>query len=170
MLLSLVGDECLLCTVCFCRAARQCAERGNFSLPTRPRRRRDSAQGYRRPVLCRLNWLWTDLRVLTNVWRLCPSLFCSSYYYWISSWFAATFTLPFSPRYFSFSCLREIRCIWNVRQRYNRQLPLLETSVNGFQQHLRAAVSAACDRGCCCATSGLCCLFLACLLPRQQEG
>eukprot|EP00964_Phaeocystis_antarctica_P000164 scaffold97_cov38-Phaeocystis_antarctica.AAC.1 len=57
-----------------------------------------------------------------------------------------------------------------VRQRYNRQLPLLEKSVNGFQQHLRAAVSAACDRGCCCATSGLCCQFLACLLPRQQEG
>eukprot|EP00964_Phaeocystis_antarctica_P081075 scaffold50683_cov52-Phaeocystis_antarctica.AAC.7 len=39
-----------------------------------------------------------------------------------------------------------------------------------FQQNLRAAVSAACDRGCCCATSGLCCQFLACLLPRQQEG
>ena len=79
-------------------------------------------------------------------------------------------TVFIAPRSFSFSCLREIRCIWNVRQRYNRQLPLLETSVNGFQQHLRAAVSAACDRGCCCATSGLCCLFLACLLPRQQEG
>ena len=43
-------------------------------------------QGYRRKVLCRLYWLWTDLRVLTNVWRLCPSLFCSSYFTIISSW------------------------------------------------------------------------------------
>ena len=50
-----------------------------------------------------VHWLWTDLRVLTNVWRLWPSLFCSSYYYLISSWFAATFTLPFSPRYGSAS-------------------------------------------------------------------
>ena len=43
---------------------------------------------------------------------LCPSLFLLELYTIHLELVAATVTLPFSPRYFSFSCLREIRCIW----------------------------------------------------------
>ena len=77
-----------------------------FFLPPTHNRRRGPAQGYRRPILCRLFWLWIDRRVPTNVGSLCLSLF-SARVILLSSHLelvAATVTLPFFPRYSSFSC------------------------------------------------------------------
>ena len=77
-----------------------------FFLPPTHNRRRGPAQGYRQPILCRLFWLWIDRRVPTNVGSLCLSLF-SARVILLSSHLelvAATVTLPFFPRYSSFSC------------------------------------------------------------------
>ena len=54
-------------------------------------------------------WLWTDLRADHGLASVCPCF--ARVIYILLELVAATLTLLFSPRYFSFSCAREIRCI-----------------------------------------------------------
>ena len=116
-------------------------------------------KGYRRKVLCRLNWLWTDLRVLTNVWQPLSVPVSARVIYYSSRAGCCNCDATVLSQILLVFVLARNKVYLEVRECYNRQLPPLEFG-NGFNTFVQQL---ACCRFCVMQS-------LAFLLPRQQAG